>query len=1023
MLLPNTISLSLRVCYKGIETEKGDSMISSLRSVLFGAIFVLASAHSGNARNFMKITRGVEKNYSENSIHFYRPDRGVPVPEPKVNKPELGWIELGQKTEIACQITIAPDASVTEETAARELSAQIAYLVGTDKRPEILRDIEIASAPTVLVLGVGPEMFQGIQMDVPLKNEGFALKTGQLQERDILFIQGRDRFGVYWGVQTVKQMLFQEKDPSKHGSIPPEEQGRGRVLFPKGYFADWPDVQYRAAPSVLQGSLKYGRLNTRAFGAVLRKGSEIRLKTEAELRAEIAETENLGAIAVPVIGWSFFDRALRDDTNRTDYSLPSREFCPIKDLPMIEALVKTVFEAGAGGISINFDDIEALSKHHEKCPICKTQFNDAAEWQAFVLERVYSVAKQNSWHDLLFICCPTPYYNLRIKSDEHLKAYFSKLCGFPGAEIFQFYHTAFTRMDRKRLADVGLINYSWWNNGCWNASKELVGYDVGHVRMEFSWGLSSLSEDGNLDFFPERLAELRHLQNNTDLIFTGAGGAIGPAIGSLYGWDAQRFLFREEEYYSWYYNNTMGLGSADFDRVWEWALMPMAIRSIAGGRVDKYDERRMEVAQLAAELANTIRQPHTQKSVRRYHGPRLKTPETIIEVLKNQTEFLNAYNEAEGKLENVALFERQNGCLFSLSPETLRRTEAVGSTEIQTWRSSDDFTLDGLAFIPSKGNEPAQLTADNHDIGFLEMKNIDIDVTNFELLVIPCLLSRGSRLTAKVMVDGRERTSQVTSHGEQWLELVVSVEGHKLDYLKLVLDVDPAMEKPAHERTLLLQSVLLLEGQNAVDTVRLNKGAPVTFAEFDGEKFFRFQDNKLQASSKRFELSRQSFTIEAELIPMKVDSFKIAGTRATSIRSYTGLPGWALGFSFGYPAFTMEDKDGVLSTVWFTGNLGQAARQRQWPYKFFHIVAVRDFENRTLRLYVNGESVETEEKGSGVFGDEYSSLGISFDPWPANSMHGLVRSINIYNRAFTKEETLTSYKKASGLNASSAQNR
>jgi hypothetical protein len=957
------------------------------------AALVAVAAGTGQAQDFDQVTRNVEIDFpGSDGLFRYRLASGVPLPEPKTMQPESGWVELGREGKVACAVVIHPDASATERAAARELAAQIAFLTGATNGPEIVTPDAPVSAPVVCVVGVAPELFRKAGVKVPKQHEGFAIKTGQWKGRDAVFVAGHDRFGVYWGVQTLKQMLFREVDPKNHGSLPLAEAGKGRVLAPNGYCADWPDIQYRMSPSPGETGVRMGRCNTSYRH--IHDGKT--LKTRETLKGDIDGIHKLGLICVPTIGWLTLNGILRDDGSRTHCPLPSREICPVADMPIIESIVTMAFEAGGDGLSVQFDDIEPVGNHHEKCPLCKPRFKSMAEWQAFVLGRVFALAKRNGWDKRLFICCPTPYYQLRLQKDEELTKYFSTLCGFPGAGAFKFYHTAFVRSDLKRLADAGLINYAWWNNGIWAAKNgELLGYDVGFPRMGYSWGLFDIGADGMEKFFPERLAELRYLKGRTDLIFSGTGGDSATSIGSMFAWDPERFLFREDEYREWFTDNVNGKGVFGDRRVWEWATKPLAAKCLASGTLDKTDERRMDTARLAADLANATPNPRTGKTARQMSTEGL---DAIQHYLAARMQFLKACKDLDGVVPNSATFARQAGCLLSVGPETLVEGQPPEAKpmELESWSAPAGMDLGGCALVPGVGGTPARLSVPGGKGSALAKRAIGLDVGGFDRLVLSCSLSRGTRLTLKAIVDGHERATNATGHGPDWQELILPLSGRTLDAFSLHLDVDPAIDKPAAEREALLRPLRLEPGRKGFDTVSLAQGAPLKFAEFAGQRCFRMATNKLVVADDRFVLSRHSFSVETEFVPIETSNFKIAGTRATGIPSYTGLPGWAVGHSWGRITFTLEDQEGIISTI----------TSKVFPARYApcHVLAVRDFENRQLRLYVNGKKVEVVEKGSGVFGDKYSNLGMSFDPWVGKSMQGLLRYVKVHDRALTEDE-------------------
>ena len=272
------------------------------------------------------------------------------------------------------------------------------------------------------------------------------------------------------------------------------------------------------------------------------------------------------------------------------------------------------------------------------------------------------------------------------------------------------------------------------------------------------------------------------------------------------------------------------------------------------------------------------------------------------------------------------------------------------------------------------------------------MGNLNVDISGFNALAVPCNLSRGTELTVKAVIDGVEHVGTPTmGHAPEWQDLLLPLAGKKLNSISLNLAMGDLDRCPTFCKAL-LRPVRLERGQAELDTLTVCD-EPVGLA---GSSGFLLAKNKLALADDRFVLSRRPFSVEVKVCIIKPTGCKLAGTRQT-FAGYPGNPGWALGMGSGGFTFTVEDQDKMVSSANGGGWLG-----RYTPY---HVVAVRDFPNHKLRLYVNGAKVaETDEKGSGVFGDERRTLGLSFDPWLGSGMAGLLQYVKVHDRALTENE-------------------
>lgn len=966
-------------------------MIHQKTNNIIFAILLLLVANFGLTQDFEQLTKDIQISFPETKgIIKYRPSSGIPFPEPKHMKMGIGGITLAENGKISCSIILQPNASITEKSAARELSDQIAFMAKTEKGPETVKTTDKISTPSVCILGTDPELFKSTKLTVPKQPEGFAIRTGKWHGMDAVFIAGKDRFGVYWGVQTLKQMLLTKE--------------KGLVITPNGSIADWPDAQYRHAICIqymlgngaktLAYLVRNGRTNATTFQLM----SPSKIFNPQEIKNMTGSLHKRGIICIAFIYWTGINRYFKNTRKE--------EVCPLSDMKFLESLVRTAFESGADGISINFDDLSpAEIMHYAKCPRCTKKFKNAVEQQVYVMRSLYSFAKENGWGNKLFLACPTLYAHSKEPSAVHKrlgltnKNYYPEFCGFPESSNFRFFHCDSSQEDLKRIKDAGLKNYAWWNNGPWSgAHNEVWRYDVAMARMGYSWGMydRNLLKKGNETFYPENLAELRSLKGETDFVFNGTNALLGQAIGCIFGWDMENYMSREPEFQEWFMSNYSGKNVFGDMRIWEWTMKPLMAKFLSGQPFDKDDGKLLEIARLICDRKGNKAKKKVLKSLQQYNDFYSKVKET-------------------GKQENRISFTRKKGCLLSITPHTFidSSEKSQESLIIENWNTNKGLKLTGCSFIPAEGNNPAKLSSKKPEGGLLS-KNIDVNISGFKFLTIPCNLSRDTALVIKAVIDGIEHVGTPTmGHAREWQELILPISGKKLNSISLHLSnsassVNSKSSKKMMSLTtgvilsevyseVLLRPMQIVSCPETIDTLMISD-EPIKIASYDDKKGgFLLTKNKLSEADDRFTLSQRPFSIETKLIVTEPKWGKIIGTRASFTSLYKGIPGWGLGLSQGGFAFTLEDKDKLVSTV-----SGGGWIKRYTPY---HVIAVRDFPKRKLRLYVNGQKVsETDEKGSGIFGDEQRTLGLSFDAWTGGYIKGLLKSVKIYDRALSDKE-------------------
>lgn len=990
--------MCLKTIFEHSIKKRGAMKIRLYGLLVMPIILFLLKSNSGLAQDFGELTKNIEIGFPESKgIVYFPPSSGTPLPQPKQMKMETGKITVAQKSRILCTIVISPDASVTERNAAVELSDQLAFMACAEKGPDIVENVKDISTPAVCLLGTSSKFFKAVGIDVPRQHEGFAIETGSWNGKDAVFIAGRDRFGVYWGVQTLKQMLIKEEEYTG-----PEwaRQTFDRVLVPKGKIADWPDAQYRHAICMeymmgnriqtLAHLVRFGRANATTIHLMDAKGVFDRHK----IKSKIDDLHKRGIMVFPYVYWVGIGRFFMSTENRGA--------CPVADRQFIESLARTAFECGADGLIIQFDDIAPADLlHYKDCPVCSEKFNSIAESQVYMIESVLRFAEANKWGKKMFVVCPTLYSNSGVQYPPYAQIgltaekYLPEFCNFPGSEKVRFFHCDFTREDRERIRNFGHKNYVWWNNGPWSAGgTEVWGYSVALARMGYSWGLydNSLSRTGKERFFHDKMSELRYLKGNTDFVFNGTNDLVGMGIGCVFAWDMERYMEREPEFQEWYVNNYYGKDVIGGFRAWEWTIKPLVSMSLKKQLFDESDSRLLEYAHTIHGCLQSLRPPNLPDVV----IPSVER-KRVLDILERYNSFSQIKEIKE--IKNRILFAKNKDLLLSFEPKALVAEQRRTLPDIlETWSNKDELILTGCTLDLPDNGLPALILNDSKGI-LTKKTNRNIDRFNF--LVLPCTLSRGAKIRVNAVVDGVEYAGTPTmGHSPELQELLVPIRGKKLNSVSIYLELG-ALDRPEPCRVVLHPARLESVPDNT--DVFLMSGEPLKVMARGGEpQGFLLSKNKILTANDGFTLSQRSFSVESMFTLTELASFTVVGTRATWVYLWTGaqfggIPGWALGGSAGGFAFTLEDKDSVVSYV--HGGGSPAA------YTPYHVIGIRDFENRKLRLYVNGNKVsESEERGSGIFDDTQRTLYMSFDQWTAQYMNGLLNFVKIYDHALSEDE-------------------
>ncbi len=612
---------------------------------------------------------------------------GMLIPRPKSVTLPGGMIELAPGA--ACAIALAGEPSVTEKTAAAEIAEQIAFLSAGNLKLDVIPDSESAEKPFVIILGTASEAFKKYGVEIPDHADGFALKTVTDGGRKFVLLAGRDKFGVFWGAQTLKQLL---------------KKREASVIIPACEITDWPDAAYRMtvgldkrSPETLAFLVRWGRVNLDFFDAFEWDGH---VKTKEEIAKGAAFVHAYGIRHIPL--WSMYASCLEKflkEQGETD-----TVFCPVKHFQYFQRFITMWLEAGVDGIQLDFDDMtEAQFKAFADCPQCKEKFTSLGEAQAFLMSEAVKIADRfDPDHRMMHLACPT-LYSFRPghekESVTHFNGYdgyFKSFFDFPESSRMRFHFCGFTREHLARLSKNGFKNYVWWNNGIWPSDHgEMWGYYVNFPKMALSWDMvdeRKLQNEATYTENKENLAELKFLKGKTDLIYTGTGDVLGQTLGGIFGWDIVGYMDDEAATRAALINELFeNPDAAGAVAVWERTTPSLIAKYRNNGLFDKSDAEEVLRAKSVYEKLAANKTPLVVSVI-----PRLKT---VVNTLEAYSAFCAKFSLIGEPLTVTAKFPKAaGGTLLWITPETVE--SSASALDAQEWklreRPIQAVSLDGV---------------------------------------------------------------------------------------------------------------------------------------------------------------------------------------------------------------------------------------------------------------------------------------------------------------------------------------
>jgi beta-N-acetylglucosaminidase/Glycosyl hydrolase family 20, domain 2 len=166
---------------------------------MFTALTVLLSALTIFAKTTIVIPQPKEEKYSESRFFIVKENKAAVV------------IADGNKSISALDLI----------KAIKKLSGVTLKFAESDKNQSLI----------IMDIGGRHPAVHELKVDIPAQAEGYAIKSGKWHGKEVLVLAGRDKAGLYWSLQTLRQLLQKRADS---------------LFVPQCSIRDWPDLQFRS---------------------------------------------------------------------------------------------------------------------------------------------------------------------------------------------------------------------------------------------------------------------------------------------------------------------------------------------------------------------------------------------------------------------------------------------------------------------------------------------------------------------------------------------------------------------------------------------------------------------------------------------------------------------------------------------------------------------------------------------------------------------------------------------------------
>jgi len=358
----------------------------------------------------------------------------------------------------------------------------------------------------------------------PSRPEGYVITSSTSKNTLVWTVAGNDPNGVLYGTFTVRQLIENASAAAGKAVVPADVS-----------VEDWPTMKTRLLPSEIYSisdddpkrQEKINRLEWSSFW-----------RFNAFWRSAKAPRENIAYIArlgkrrgMTLYGIDGFYAMAK--IRGVDDGM-----CPLnpETLDYFRKRFEKCAGAGCGGLILLFDDLPRnVRNHHTRCPKCKVRFKSLAQWQLIFIKVMVDVAQKHGIKKM--IVCPTPYSKNSYTGKEYAD-YFKIFCGPDFMKDVLVFHCDFYTSEVKKLGELGLTNYIWWNNGLWPSPSYYEGIYMGIPQLHHLWYGYEKTEEDPVAPIAEAMESLRNLGTVCSHVYPSPTGTFaGRAMGGCLGWN------------------------------------------------------------------------------------------------------------------------------------------------------------------------------------------------------------------------------------------------------------------------------------------------------------------------------------------------------------------------------------------------------------------------------------------------------------------------------------------------------
>lgn len=342
-------------------------------------------------------------------------------------------------------------------------------------------------------------------------DEGFSAHGERTSDGIYEIVIRSEGHAKYYAMDAVAQIL--RRASLQSGSV---------LAAPKSFtMTDWPSMPHRMALSPLDYKLKCSDASIACQGhntAFMRlNGTHFQIRTSEERLKVLCDT--FRAYGVGVMPWF-------------GYLGQKRPLTPLSEEDMM--VMKDYFElcgrVGVAGHTVAFDDLNGPYLDIMKRADVKAAYGTMGNLHNALVKKAIEFSKPFApmrWQVIPFCYCARD-----VRSD-----YFRDFCkDFDTLDVTTL-HTTFTAREIDALHESGVKKYGYYVNGNW-PTKLFFNWYMGPECMAWTWNLFYIDRNGVGPVgYIDRLNEICHLHERSDVIFGASGSPRGRHIAGWFGWN------------------------------------------------------------------------------------------------------------------------------------------------------------------------------------------------------------------------------------------------------------------------------------------------------------------------------------------------------------------------------------------------------------------------------------------------------------------------------------------------------